>query len=169
MLLAVLARRQRSCITMAIVAVYAGAVGGCGSQGSTDGRSQVPSSAQVVTERMYGTQVRTVCKRYNAKVTQIGRQARRSREHEVRLARATNAVTASEASALMEIPRPPGFGRLEHLYREMASAANVADESTQLFSTGQLGRANIESLSASRELGAVNEAFRRLGLSICAE
>lgn len=167
--LAVLARRQRSWIMMTIVVVYASAVGGCGSDRSTGSRSQAPGSAQVVTARMYGTQVRTVCERYNAEIAQIGRKTRKSREHEVQLTRATNAVTASEASALIQIPRPPGFGQLERQYREMALAANLADESTRLFSTGQLGRANVASLSASRELGVVNEAFRRLGLSICAE
>jgi hypothetical protein len=90
---------------------------------------------------MYGIQVRTVCERYNAEIVQIGRKARKSREHEVQLARATNAVTASEAKALIQIPRPPGFGRLERLYRKMALAANEADESTRLFSTGQLRKA----------------------------
>lgn len=169
MLLAVLARRQRSRMVMVMVAVYPGAVGGCGSQSSTGSRSQAPSSAQVVTARMYGIQVRSVCERYNAEVAQIGRQARKSREHEVQLARATNAVTASEASALMQIPRPPGFSRLGRLYREMALTANVADESTRLFSAGQFRKANVVALRASRELGALNEAFRRLGLSICAE
>lgn len=169
MLRAVLARWPRSRVMMAIVVVYAGAVGGCGSQSSTGSRSQAPSSTQVVTASMYGTQVRTVCERYNAEVAQIGRQARKSRDHEVQLARATNAVTASEASALIQIPRPPGFGRLERLYREMVLTANVADESTRLFSAGQFRKANAASLRASHELGALNEAFRRLGLSICAE
>jgi hypothetical protein len=118
---------------------------------------------------MYGTQVRTVCERYNAEVAQIGRQARKSREHEVQLAQATNAVTESEASALIQIPRPPGFSQLERLYREMALTANLADESTRLFSTGQFRKANVASLRASRKVGALNEAFKRLGLSICAE
>lgn len=169
MLLTVLTRRQRSRVMMAIVVVYAGTVGGCGGQSSTGSRSQAPSSAQVVTARMYSIQVRTVCERYNAEIVQIGRKARKSREHEVQLARATNAVTASEAKALIQIPRPPGFDRLERLYREMAVAANVADESTRLFSTGQFRKANVASRRASREVGALNEAFRRLGLSICAE
>lgn len=169
MLRAVLGRRQRSWVIMTIVVVCAGAVGGCGSQSSTGSRSQAPSSTQVVTARMYGTQVRTVCERYNAEVAQIGREVRKSREHEVQLARATNAVMASEASALIQIPRPPGFGRLERLYREMALTANLADESTRLFSTGRFRKANVESLRASREVGALNEAFKRLGLSICAE
>ena len=110
-----------------------------------------------------------MCKRYNVEIMQIGREARGSRGHEVQLARATNAATASEARALMQIPRPPGFGQLERLYRAMTSAANVADESTRLFSTGQLDRANTAALAATRELRVVNRAFRRLDLSICAE
>lgn len=118
---------------------------------------------------MYGTQVRSMCERYNAEIAQIARQARKSREHEVQLARATNAVTASEASALMQIPRPPGFSRLERLYQEMALTANLADESARLFSAGRFRKANIAALRASREAGTLNEAFRRLGLSVCAE
>ena len=107
----------------------------------TDAGSRAPTSAQAVTARTYRAEVSTVCERYNAEIMQIGRTPRGSREHEVQLARATNAVTASEARALMQISRPPGFGRLERL-RAMASTANAADESTRLFSTGQLaGRA----------------------------
>lgn len=151
------------------VALYAIAADGCGSQRSTGNVSRAPTSAQVVTARTYRAEVSTVCMRYNAEIRQIGRMARGSREHEVQLARATNAATASEARALMQIPRPPGFGRLERLYHAIMSMANVADESTRLFSTGQLDRANAAALSAIRELRAVNRAFRRLGLSICAE
>jgi hypothetical protein len=158
---------------VAIVVLYAGAIDGCASQHSTSIGSQesplAASSAQVVAARTYHAQVGTVCKRYNAEIMQIGQKARGSREHEAQLARATNAATASEARALIQIPRPPGFGRLERLYRAMMSAASVADESTRLFSAGQLGRANAASLSADHELRAVNRAFRRLGLSICAE
>lgn len=110
-----------------------------------------------------------MCKRYNADIRQIGLSARGSHEHEVQLAQATNAVTASEARTLMQIPRPPGFGRLEHLYQEMMSAAMAANQATRLFSAGQLGRATAASVSASRDLSSVNGAFRRLGLSICAE
>jgi hypothetical protein len=116
---------------------------------------------------MYRAEVNTVCRRYNAVIQQIGRKPRGSGEHEVQLAPAKNAVTASEARALMQVPRPAGFGRLERLYRAMTSAANVADESTWLFSTGQLDRADAMALGATRELRAVNQAFRRLGLSIC--
>lgn len=110
-----------------------------------------------------------MCKRYNAKTVQIGRKVRGSRKHEVQLARATNAVTVAEAHALMQIPRPTGFGRLERLYQAMTSAAGLADESTRLVSAGQLDRADAAALDATRELRAVNRAFRRLGLSICAE
>jgi hypothetical protein len=158
---------------MAVVAIYAGAVAGCAGQGSTGTGSQAPSSsassAQVVAARTYRAQVAAVCERYNAEIMQIGRTARGSREHEAQLARATNAATTSEAHSLMQIPRPPGFGRLERLYRAMTVAATVADESTRLFSAGQLRRANAVSLSANHELDAVNRALRRLGLSICAE
>jgi len=159
----------RSWTMMAIVAIYAGVVGGCGGQRSTSTGSQAPSSAQVVAARTYRAQVNTVCKRYNAEIKQIGRKPRGSREHEVQLAQATNAATASEARALMQIPRPPGFGQLERLYRAITSAANVADESTRLFSAGQLLRANAVSLRADQDLRAVNSAFKQLGLSICAE
>jgi len=153
-----------------VVAVFcAGAVSGCGGQSTTTTRSQAPTSAQVVTARTYGTQVSAVCKRYNAEIVQIGRSAPGSHEHEAQLARATNAVTAAEARTLMQIPRPPGFGRLERLYQEMTLAANTANEATRLFSAGQLGKANAASLSASRDLSAVNGTFKRLGLSICAE
>jgi hypothetical protein len=69
---------------------------------------------------------------------------------------------------LMQIPRPPGFGRLERVYQEMILAANVADEATRLFSADQLSRANAASVSASHDVSAVNSIFRRLGLSICA-
>lgn len=156
-------------IMIAVVALCAGALDGCAGQGATHTRSQAPTLANVVTARTYRAQVSAVCKRYNAEVMQIGRRARGSGEHEAQLARATNAATASEAHTLMQIPRPQGFGRLERLYRAMTSAASVADESTRLFSAGQLGRANAASLSANHELRAVNTAFRRLGLSICAE
>jgi hypothetical protein len=152
-----------------VVVLALGAGGGCGGQRSMSTESRVPASTQVVAASTYRAEVNTVCKRYNTEITRIGGEVRGSREHEVQLARATNAVTASEARALMQIPRPPGFGRLERLYRAIVSAANVADESTRLFSRGQLGRANAAALSADRELRAVNRAFRRLGLSICAE
>lgn len=138
-------------------------------QRSTGIASQPSTPAQVVAARKYRTRVITVCKRYNAEIKEIGQEARGSRAHEAQLARATNAVTASEARALMQIPRPPGFAQLERLYQGMTSAAKVADEATRLFSAGQLHRANAASLSASHELGALNGDFRRLGLSICAE
>lgn len=160
---------RRSWILIAVVALYASADDGCASQRSTGTGSRAPTSAQVVTARTYRAEVSMVCKRYNAEIMRIGREARGSREREIQLARATNAATASEARALMQIPRPPGFDRLERLYRAITSAANVADESTRLFSAGQLGRANAASLSADHELRAVNRAFRRLDLSICAE
>jgi len=147
----------------------AGTIDGCGGQGSTGTRSQALTSAKVVTERSYYAQVSAVCRRYNAEITQIGRKVRRSREQEVLLARATNVVAASEARTLMQIPRPPGFGRLARLYREMTLAARGAEESARLFAAGQLVRANDASLSANHETGVVNGAFRRLGLSICAE
>jgi hypothetical protein len=158
---------------MAVVVIYVGTVDGCAGQRSTSTGSQAPNSAassiQVVAARTYRAQASTVCKRYNTEITQIGRKARGSREHEAQLARATNAATISEARALMQIPRPPGFGRLERLYRAMTSAANLADESARLFSAGQLLRANAVSLGAKQDLRAVNRAFSRLGLSICAE
>ena len=163
------ARLPRSWIMMVAVAFCAGVLDGCAGQSPTATRSQTPTLAQVVTARTYRAEVSIVCKRYNVEITQIGREAHRSREHEVQLARATNAATASEARALMQIPRPPGFGRLERLYRAITSAANVAEESTRLFSTGQLDRANAASLDANHELRVVNMEFRRLGLSICAE
>jgi hypothetical protein len=159
----------RSSIIVAVVALCASAEGDCGSQRSTGTGSRAPTSAQVAAAHTYRAEVSTVCKRYNAEIMQIGRKAGGSREHEVQIARATNAATFSEASALMQIPRPPGLGQLERLYRAMMSTANVADESTRLFSTGQLDRANAASLGANNELRAVNRAFRRLGLSICAE
>lgn len=159
----------RPWITMVAVALCTGAVDGCGGQSQSTARSQAATSARAVTARTYGAQVSAVCERYNAETAQIGRQAHGSREHEAQLAQATNAATASEARTLMQIPRPPGFGRLERLYREMTLAASVADEATRLFSTGRTGKANAASLSASHDLGAVNGAFRRLGLSICAE
>jgi hypothetical protein len=159
----------RSWIMIAVVALCAGALDGCAGGRSTDTRSQALTSPKIVTARTYRAQVSTVCERYNAEIMQIGRRARGSREHEAQLAGATNAATASEAHTLMQIPRPPGFGRLERLYWAMTSAASVADESTRLFSAGQLGRANAASLSADQEVRAVNRAFRRLGLSICAE
>jgi hypothetical protein len=152
-----------------VLALCAGALDGCGDQRSTSTRSQAPTSAKVVTAPTYRAQVSTICERYNASITQIGRRARGSREHEAQLAGATNAATASEAAALSQIPRPPGFGGLERLYRAMTSAASVADESARLFAAGQMGRANAASLRADHELRAVNSAFRRLGLSICAE
>jgi hypothetical protein len=160
---------RRSWILMAVVALYSSVNDGCANQRSAGTGSRAPMSAQVVTARTYRAQVSAVCKRYNAEIAQIGREARGSREHEVQLARATNAATASEAHALMQIPRPPGFDRLEHLYSAIASAANVADESTQLFSTGQLEGANAASMDANHELRVVNMEFRRIGLSICAE
>jgi hypothetical protein len=170
LLTVVRARPLRSWITIVLVVLcVAGVVDGCGGQRSTGTRSQAPTSARVVTARTYYAQVSTVCRRYNAEIAQIGRMARGSREHEAQLARATNVVTASEARRLMQIPRPPGFGRLERLYREMRLAASAAEESAQLFAVGQQVRANEASLSASHEIGAVNGAFRRLGLSICAE
>lgn len=163
-------RSLRSRVTIVVVGLcVAGAVDGCGGQRLTGTRSQASTSAQVVTARTYYAQVSAVCRRYNAEITQIGRKRRGSREHEAQLARATNVVTASEARTLMQIPRPPGFGRLARLYREMTLAASVAEESAQLFAAGQQVRANDASLSASHEIGAVNGAFRRLGLSICAE
>lgn len=154
---------------IAVVALCVGALDGCGDQRSASTRSRAPTLATVVTARTYRAQANTICKRYNAEIAQIGRRARGSREHEAQLAGATNAATASEATALMQIPRPPGFGQLERLYRAMTSAASVADESARLFVADQLGRANAASLSADHELRAVNSAFRRLGLSICAE
>jgi hypothetical protein len=160
---------RRSWILVAVVALYTSADAGCASQRSTSTGPQAPTSAQIVTARTYRAEVSAMCKRYNAETMQIGREARGSREHEVQLARATNAAAVSEARALMQIPRPLGFGRLERLYRAMTSAANLADESTWLFSTGQLDRADAAALSATRELRAVNQAFKRLGLSICAE
>jgi len=169
LLTVVRARLPRPWIMMVAVALCVGAMDGCGSQSSAATRSQAPTSARAVTARTYGAQVSAVCKRYNAEIAQIGREAHGSREHEVQLARATNATTASEARALMQIPRPSGFDRIERLYRAILSAANVADESTRLFLAGQLGRANAASVSASHDLSSVNGAFRRLGLSICAE
>jgi hypothetical protein len=168
LLTVVRARLPRSWNMMVAVVLCVGALDGCGGQSSTATRSQAPTSAQVVTARAYGSQVSAVCERYNAETAQIGRQAHGSREHEAQLAQATNAATAAEARALMQIPRPPGYGRLERLYQEMTVAANVADEATRLFSAGQIGRANAASLSASHDLIAANRAFRRLGLPICA-
>lgn len=160
---------RRSWTLIAVVVLYISADAGCASQRLTGTGSRASTSVQVVTARTYRAQVSIVCERYNAEITQIGREARGSRKHEVQLARATNAATASEARALMQIPRPPGFDRLERLYSAITSAANVADESTRLFSTGQLDRANAASLDANHELRVVNMEFRRLGLSICAE
>jgi hypothetical protein len=134
-----------SWMAIVVVAFYAVAGDGCGSQRSTGFGSRAPTSAQVVTARTYRAEVSAVCKRYNAEIMQIGRTVRGSREHEIQLARATNAATASEARALMKIPRPPGFGRLELLYRAMASTANVADKSTRLFSAGQTGQSECRS------------------------
>jgi hypothetical protein len=158
-----------SWMIIAVVALYAFAGDGCGSQRSTGSGSRAPTSAQLVTARTYRGEVSTVCRRYNAEIMQIGRKERGSRKHEVQLARATDAVTASEARALMQIPRPPGFGRFERLYRTIMSAADVAGESTWLFSTGKLERANAAALVATRELRGANAAFRQLGLSTCAE
>lgn len=169
LLTVVRARLPRPWIMMVAVVLCAGAMDGCAGQSQSATRSQAPTSAQVVTARTYGAQVSAVCERYNAETAKIGRQAHGSREHEAQLAQATNAATASEARTLMQIPRPPGFGRFERLYREMTLAANVADEATRLFSAGQLDRANAASLRASHELGAVNGTFGWLGLSICAE
>lgn len=152
-----------------VLILCANAGGGCGGQRSTDTESRGPTSAQVIAASTYRAEVSAVCKRYNAQIMRIGREVRGSRAHEIQLARATNATTASEARALMQIPRPPGFGRLERLYRAIISVANVADKSTRLFSNGQLTRANVASLSAVHELRAVNGAFRRLGFSVCAE
>ena len=152
-----------------VVVLYALAGDGCGGQHSTGFRSRAPTSTELVTARAYRSEVNTVCRHYNAEIMQIGRKPHGSREHEVQLAQATDAVTASEARALMQIPRPPGFGRFERLYRAIMSAANVADESTWLFSTGKLKRANAAALVATRELRAANTAFRQLGLSTCAE
>jgi hypothetical protein len=154
---------------IAVVALYSFAGDGCGGQRSMGSVSRASTSAQLVTARAYRSEVSTVCRHYNAEIMQIGRKPRGSHEHEVQLARATDAVTASEARALMQIPRPPGFGRFERLYRAIMSAANAADESTGLFSTGKLERANAAALVATRELRAANTAFKQLGLSICAE
>ena len=170
LLTAVRGRSLRSWLTIVVVTFCAaGTINGCGGQRSTGTGTQAPASAQVVTARSYYAQVSAVCGRYNAEITQIGRKERRSREQEILLARATNVVSASEARTLMQIPRPPGFGRLERLFREMTLAASGAEESVRLFAAGQLVRATDASLRASRETGAINGAFRRLGLSICAE
>jgi hypothetical protein len=159
-------------MTMAVVVACLGA-DGCGGQQSTSTGSQAQGSAagstHVVAARTYLAQVGAVCKHYNTEIKQIDRRAPGSREHEAQLAAATDAATISEARALMQVHRPPGFGRLERLYRAMASAANVANESTRLFSAGQLGEANAASLRADDELRAVNRTFDRVGLPTCAE